>query len=113
VIQIWRAEPGDVVQLPASCSPRVVTVTGSGYAPAGCNRIRWQAGRAYGSTVLPDLLEAGLRSTPRPGKQVLVNAPGTSPTPRRSRHDPPPGCRKRSPRLPPRGGRGGYRDRRQ
>jgi hypothetical protein len=72
VIEIWRAEPGDVVRLPASCWPRVVTVTDSEYAPGGCNRIHWQAGQAHGSTVLPDLLEIDLLSTTRPDKQVFV-----------------------------------------
>lgn len=71
-MEIWRAEPGDVVRLPASCWPHVVTVTDSEYAPGGCNRIHWQTERAYGSMILPDLLEINLLSTMRPGKQVFV-----------------------------------------
>jgi hypothetical protein len=71
-MEIWRAEPGDVVRLPASCYPREVTITDSEYAPGGCNRVHWQAGRAYGSTVLPQLLEVDLLSTERPDKQVFV-----------------------------------------
>ena len=50
----------------------MVTVTDSEYAPGGCNRIRWQAARARGSTVLPDLLQIDLLSTERPGKQPFV-----------------------------------------
>jgi hypothetical protein len=73
-MEIWRAEPGDVVRLPASCWPRVVTVTDSEYAPAGCNRIHWQAGPASGSTFLPDLLEVDLLLTPRPDKQVFITS---------------------------------------
>ena len=71
-MEIWRAEPGDVLRLPASCYPREVTVTDSEYAPGECNRIHWVAGEAQGSTVLPELLEVGLLHTERPDKQVFV-----------------------------------------
>jgi hypothetical protein len=71
-MEIWRAEPGDVVRLPASFYPREVTVTDSEYTPGGCNRVHWQADRAHGSTVLPELLEVDLLDTERPDKQAFV-----------------------------------------
>ena len=71
-MEIWQVEPVDVVRLPASFYPRVVRVTDSEYAPGECNRIHWVAAEAYGSTVLPELLEVGLLDTERPDKQVFV-----------------------------------------
>ena len=71
-MELWRAEPGDVVRLPESFWPRVVTVTDSEYARGECNRIHWEAPGARGSTVLPDLPEIDLLSTERPGKQPFV-----------------------------------------
>jgi hypothetical protein len=71
-MEIWQAGPGDVVRLPASCYPRMVTVTGSEYAAHGCNRIHWEAGRAHGSTVLPDTLQVDLLHTARADKQAFL-----------------------------------------
>lgn len=79
-MEIWRAEPGDVLRLPESCYPRVVTVTDSEYAPGECNRIRWEADRAYGSTVLPELLEVDLLRTERQDKRAFLAA-GPEPRP--------------------------------
>jgi hypothetical protein len=68
-MEIWRAEPGDVVRLPASCYPRIVVVTDREYAPGECNRIHWVADGAHGPVVL---LEVELLDTERPDKQVFV-----------------------------------------
>jgi hypothetical protein len=71
-MEIWQAEPGDIVRLPASCYPRVVTVTGSEYAPDGCNRIHWEADQAHGSTVLLGTLQVSLLHTARADKQAFL-----------------------------------------
>lgn len=74
-MEIWRAEPGDVVRLPASCWPRVVIVTDcEGTDSVLYNRLSWEdedAG-ARGSTVLPESLEVDLLFTERDGKRCFM-----------------------------------------
>ena len=80
-MEIWQAEPGDVVRLPASCWPREVSVTDSEYASGGeYNRIHWEAGRAHGSTVLPDRLNVDLLDTERQDKRPFMT-PESRPEP--------------------------------
>ena len=76
-MEIWRAEPGDVVRLPASCWPRVVLVTDcdSIDGKTDLNRLSWEDEDegARGSTVLPDSLEVDLLFTERDDKRVFLS----------------------------------------
>lgn len=75
-MEIWRAEPGDVVRLPASCWPRIVIVTDcEGTGLVGFNRLCWEAEDegAGGSTVFPDELDVDLLHTEREGKQCFLS----------------------------------------
>ena len=74
-MQIWRAEPGDVVRLPVSCYPREVTVTDSEYAPGECNRVHWVAIRSSDPKAPPVMLEVDLLATERPDKRAFVTPP--------------------------------------
>ena len=75
-MELWRAEPGDVVRLPASCWPRVVIVTDCEGASGATdlNRLSWEDedNGARGSTVLPDSLEVDLLFTERTDKRVFL-----------------------------------------
>jgi hypothetical protein len=75
-MEVWRAEPGDVVRLPASCWPRVVLVTGCAavYGTTEFVRLSWEDEDegAYGSTVLPDTLEVDLLFTERADKRCFL-----------------------------------------
>lgn len=76
-MELWRAEPGDVVRLPASCWPRVVIVTGCDgvHGKTDLNRLSWEDedNGASGSTVLPDTLEIDLLYTERGAKRVFLS----------------------------------------
>ena len=75
-MELWRAEPGDVVRLPASCWPRVVLVDDcEGTSKAGLNRLHWadEDEGAHGSLVLPDTLEVDLLFTERDSKRVFLS----------------------------------------
>ena len=76
-MEIWRAEPGDVVRLPASCWPRVVVVTDcdSVEGKTDLNRLSWEDDDegARGSTVLPDSLEVDLLFTERGDKRCFLS----------------------------------------
>jgi hypothetical protein len=76
-VEIWRAEPGDVVRLPASCWPRVVIVTGcEGVAgTTDFNRLSREDDDegVRGSTVLPDTLEVDLLYTERADKRPFLS----------------------------------------
>ena len=74
-MELWRAEPGDVVRLPASCWPRTVIVTDCDGAGPGYNRLWWEDDDegARGSTVLPDTLEIDLLYTERDTKRVFLS----------------------------------------
>jgi hypothetical protein len=75
-MELWRAEPGDVVRLPASCWPRVVIVTDCEGVTGSTefNRLSWEDEDegAHGSTVLPDTLEVDLLFTGRDGKRAFL-----------------------------------------
>jgi len=75
-MELWRAEPGDVVRLPASCWPRTVLVTDADavHGQAEFVRLSWEDDDegARGSTVLPDALEVDLLFTERADKQCFV-----------------------------------------
>jgi hypothetical protein len=73
-MELWRAEPGDVVRLPASCFPRVVIVTDCEGAGPDFNRLSWEDEDegVSGSTVLPEALEIDLLFTGRDGKQCFL-----------------------------------------
>lgn len=74
-MELWRAEPGDVVRLPASCFPRVVIVTDcEGTAIIGLNRLSWEDEDegVSGSTVLPESLEVDLLFTERADKRPFL-----------------------------------------
>jgi hypothetical protein len=75
-MELWRAEPGDVVRLPASCWPRVVIVTDCEGVDGSVlyNRLSWEDEDegARGSTVLPDTLEVDLLFTERAGKRPFL-----------------------------------------
>lgn len=76
-MELWRAEPGDVVRLPASCWPRVVIVTDCDGTEGSVlyNRLSWEDEDegARGSTVLPGTLEVDLLFTERAGKRVFLS----------------------------------------
>lgn len=76
-MELWRAEPGDVVRLPASCWPRVVIVTDCDgvHGKTDLNRLSWEDedNGASGSTVLPDTLEIDLLYTERGAKRVFLS----------------------------------------
>jgi hypothetical protein len=75
-VELWRAEPGDVVRLPASCWPRTVIVTGCDGTSSGpdFNRLSWEDDEgARGSLVLPDTLEVGLLYTGREDKRPFLS----------------------------------------
>lgn len=76
-MELWRAEPGDVIRLPASCWPRVVIVTGCDGTACGpdFNRLHWadEDEGAYGSVVLPGTLEVDLLYTEREDKRVFLS----------------------------------------
>ena len=76
-MELWRAEPGDVVRLPASCWPRVVIVTGCDGVDGSTefNRLSWEDDDegVRGSTVLPDTLEVDLLFTERDDKRVFLS----------------------------------------
>lgn len=74
-MEIWRADPGDVVRLPASCWPRIVIVTDcEGTDSALYSRLSWEDEDegAHGSTVLPESLEVDLLFTERDGKRCFM-----------------------------------------
>jgi hypothetical protein len=75
-MELWRAEPGDVVRLPASCWPRTVVVTDCEGVTCGTdfNRLSWEDEDegVRGSTVLPDALEVDLLFTERADKQPFL-----------------------------------------
>ena len=76
-MELWRAEPGDVIRLPASCWPRTVIVTDCDGTACGpdFNRLSWEDEDegARGSTVLPDALEVDLLYTGREDKQCFLS----------------------------------------
>lgn len=76
-MELWRAEPGDVVRLPASCWPRVVIVTDCDGidGKTDLNRLSWEDDDegARGSTVLPDSLEVDLLFTGRDDKRCFLS----------------------------------------
>ena len=75
-MELWRAEPGDVVRLPVSFWPRIVAVTDCEAADSGpdFNRLSWDAedDGFRGSTVLPDGLEIDLLYTGRDDKRCFL-----------------------------------------
>lgn len=81
-MELWRAEPGDVVRLPASCWPRVVIVTDCDGIDGSAlyNRLSWEDEDegARGSVVLPESLEVDLLFTERAGKRVFLSPASAS-----------------------------------
>ena len=76
MMELWRAEPGDVLRLPPSCWPRIVEVTdaeGTGLK-GDWTRLHWETDTARGSTILPDMLEADLLHTGRADKRPFLAA---------------------------------------
>lgn len=69
--EVWRLEPGDVIRLEGHFPP-VITVTGTGGARGGCDRIWWAAGASYGELNLPRNLEVRLLATQDPRRQIWV-----------------------------------------
>ena len=76
-MELWRAEPGDVIRLPASCWPRTVIVTDCDgvNGKTDLNRLSWEDEDegARGSTVLPDSLEVDLLFTERDDKRCFLS----------------------------------------
>lgn len=73
-MELWRAEPGDVLRLPPSWWPRTVIVTDAEATALRGEwvRIWWETDEGRGSTVFPDALDADLLHTERPDKAPFL-----------------------------------------